>query len=70
MDFFTAQNLVLLITAVVFTGFGWYVGKREHTQDVVEATIDSLIDDGYMKTKGSGAAMKILTWREWCNEND
>jgi hypothetical protein len=68
--FFTLEHLVLLLTAVVFTGYGYWISRPTHTQDIVEAAIDSLIEDGYLKTEGTGANMKILTWREWCNNND
>ena len=70
MDFFTAQHLVLLFAAVVFTGFGYWVGKKEKLEDIVETTIDSLIEQGYIKTEGYGSNMEIIRWQDWCNEND
>lgn len=68
--FLNMQTLMLFVVALVFTLVGWYMGKRAHVEGVVEASIDSLIADGYLKTEGTGANMKILTWREWCNNND
>jgi hypothetical protein len=70
MDFFTAAHGILLLTAVVFTVFGAYVGRRSQTEEIVEATLDSLIEDGYIKTEGRGANMEIIRWQEWCNKND
>jgi|TARA_B110000977_G_scaffold21770_1_gene26082 hypothetical protein len=70
MDFFTIQNLALLITAVVFTGYGYWVGKQSHVEDIIESTIDSLINDGYVKTEGHGDTLEIIKWQKWCDEND
>lgn len=50
----------LLGTAIIFTFFGRYTAYRDALTDVVAATIDSLIDDGYIKTKGTGEDMQLL----------
>jgi hypothetical protein len=50
----------LLGTAIIFTLFGRYTAYRDALTDVVSATIDSLIDDGYIKTKGTGEDMQLL----------
>lgn len=55
-------------TAVVFTLVGRYLFFRNHVHTVTAAVIDSLIDDGYLKTRGAGKDMEILKWREWNNE--
>jgi hypothetical protein len=51
-------------TAVVFTLFGYSVGRTKANYDLVEqsvaTTIDSLAKDGYLKTVGSGDSMIIL----------
>ena len=70
MDFLTIQHLILLIAAVVFTGYGYWVGKQNHVEDVIESTIDKLIADGYLKTQGSGNNQDIIKWQDWCDEND
>ena len=70
MEFFTAEYLVLLITAVVFTGYGYWVGKQTHVTEVIESTIDSLIAGGYLKTEGTGDNLDIIKWQSWCDEND
>ena len=62
------QTLMLFVTAVIFTAVGYVWGIRDQIKNIVAATIDSLIDDGYLKTRGTGKDMEILKWREW--END
>jgi hypothetical protein len=58
----------LLGTAVVFTMFGRYMALKSYVNDAVAATIDTLIKDGYLKTRGSGKNMEIIKWRDWNNE--
>jgi hypothetical protein len=55
-------------TAVIFTFVGKFITMRTTVDQVVAATIDSLIDEGYLKTRGSGKDMEILKWHEWNNE--
>lgn len=50
----------LLGTAIIFTLFGRYTAYRDALADVVSTTIDSLINDGYIKTKGTGEDMQLL----------
>ncbi len=51
----------LLGTAIVFTLFGRYTATlRNNVKTVVESTIDSLIEQGYIKTKGKGDNIEIL----------
>tara|TARA_B110000503_G_scaffold137748_1_gene222550 strand:+ start:416 stop:628 length:213 start_codon:yes stop_codon:yes gene_type:complete len=64
--FLNMQTLMVFVVALVFTLVGWYMGKRAHVEGVVASAIDSLIEDGYLKTRGDGASMEILTWQEWC----
>ena len=59
----------LLGTAVIFTFVGRYTAYKDHLQDILAATIDSLIDDGYIKTKGEGEDMEILKHWEHNNES-
>ena len=59
----------LLGTAVIFTFVGRYTAYRDALEDVIAATIDSLIDDGYIKTKGEGEDMKILKHWEYRDES-
>lgn len=60
----------LLVTALIFTIVGWRWGVQSAGENIVESTIDALIADGYLKTKGSGADMIILKWQEWHNDQD
>lgn len=61
MDFiFNEMFLWLAIAYAVGTAFGYWAGKRKHLEDVVESVIDSLIDDGYIKTRGQGTNLQIL----------
>jgi len=57
-------ELWLLIVAVIFTAFGYRVGLKEQMKisvdEVVATTIDSLIRDGYLRTRGSGPSIEIL----------
>ena len=64
------MTLWLLGTAIIFTFVGRYLGFRANIEDVVGSTIDSLIADGYLKTRGVGSEMEILKHTEWCKDND
>ena len=57
-------------TAVLFTFVGRYMAFKDNIQFITEATIDSLIEQGYLKTRGAGRDMEILKHTEWCEEND
>lgn len=62
--------LWLFGTAVIFTGVGAYMGTRSKVENIIAATIDSLIADGYLKTRGTGENMEILKWRDWDDQTD
>ena len=66
----TEQTLMMFVVAVVFTAVGWFFGIKSNVKNIIAATIDSLIDDGYLKTRGTGSDMEILKWREWENGNE
>ena len=55
-------------TAVIFTFVGRWMSFRDIVAQVTEATIDSLIRDGYLKTRGVGRDMEILKHNEWCEK--
>jgi len=63
------NELWLLGTAIVFTVVGNFI-SRWRAVNHTEVVIDSLIDQGFLKTKGSGDSMEILKWREWCNDQN
>jgi len=63
----------LFITAVVFTFLGYYWGIKAQTINVIEATIDGLIAEGYLKVKPSADNSKeieIYKWQELSDDQD
>ena len=56
--------LMLLITALVYTGFGFYLGWSSQRQLIITETIDELIRTGFFKTRGTGDDMEILPYDE------
>lgn len=53
----------IFITAVIFTIVGYSMGKnstRALVELAISTTIDSLIREGYLKTRGVGKDMEIL----------
>ena len=66
---FNEMTLWLLGTAVLFTFVGRYMAYKEVIGDVVESTIDNLIKEGYIKTKGSGENLELLKYWEHNNES-
>lgn len=52
-------------TALVFTALGWKMGRDAVIPSVVSATIESLIEDGYLKTTGHGDEETLVLWRDW-----
>jgi len=60
----------LLGTAIIFTLVGRYAGFRDRLEDIIAATVESLIEDGYIKTKGHGEKLELLKHTEWCEKND
>ena len=60
------NELWLLVTAVIFTGYGWWLGVKSNVINISEAVIDSLIEQKYLKTRGHGENMEILKYTEWC----
>lgn len=58
----------LFITAVIFTAIGYYWGVKAGGIGVIDLTIDSLIKQGYIKTRGSGKDMVMLKYDE--SDND
>jgi hypothetical protein len=58
--FYNETTWWLLGTAIIFTFFGRWTAYKDALTDVVAATIDSLIDDGYIATKGEGENLELL----------
>ena len=63
------NELWLLVTAVIFTGYGWLMGIKSNVKNISEAVIDSLIEQKYLKTRGFGKDMEILKYTEWCEKD-
>lgn len=61
------NEIWLLFTAVVFTWVGTFISKWRAVNHT-EVVIDSLIDQGFLKTRGTGKNIQILKWREWCDD--
>ena len=57
---YNEMTIWLLGTAVVFTVFGRLTAVKNNVTLVVESTIDSLIEQGYIKTRGQGDDREIL----------
>lgn len=55
----------LLGTAIVFTYVGRFMTLRKDLEDVIEATIETLINDGYIRTKGEGEKLQLLKHWEY-----
>ena len=62
----TEMHLWLLGTAILFTIVGRYLFFKDEVGNVVESTIDSLIEQGYLKMEGND----IVKWEDWCKDND
>ena len=63
------NELWLLVTAVIFTAYGWWMGVKSNVVNISEAVIDSLIEQQYLKTRGVGRDMEILKHTEWCEKD-
>ena len=70
MELFSNEMIWWLFgTAVIFTFVGRFMSFRDHVHAITAATIDSLIEDGYLKTRGVGRDMEILKHTEWCEKD-
>lgn len=58
----------LLVAYIVGTAFGIYVRSKGDVERTTEAVIDTLIDQGYLKTQGQGKNVDIIRWEDWCND--
>lgn len=58
----------LFFTAVVFTVTGYSMAKKKHDKELVlraiDATIEKLIVEGYLQTRGSGDNMVVLKYND------
>lgn len=56
-------------TAVIFTFVGRHMTFRSHVESVISATIDNLIEEGYIKTVLENNELTLLKHTEW-NERE
>ena len=52
------------VTAIVFTVVGFTWGLEFNKQHIISITIDSLIEQGYIKTRGFGRNKEMLKYDE------
>ena len=67
------NEIWLLVTAITFTAVGWSMGAKSEQVYIIESTIDSLIEDGYLKVKPGlteDAEVDIYKWRDWLDDQD
>ena len=50
----------ILLAYILGTALGWYMGSSKGHKDGIVDTIDSLIDQGYLKWKGHKSNPEIL----------
>lgn len=61
MEAFSANELWLICTAILFTGIGYMMGFNHSTRRAVERTIDVLIEQGYIRSrKNADGSTEIL----------
>jgi hypothetical protein len=56
----SAEILFIFIAYILGTGFGWYWGRGSGIKQGIADTVDSLIDQGYIKYKGVRSNPDIL----------
>jgi hypothetical protein len=55
----------LFLAYVIGTAYGYFLGKTSSIKNVAEVTIDSLIANGYLKTRrGANGELEILKHNE------
>lgn len=53
-----------IITAIVFSVFGYFATWTDTKKEIVAATIESLIDQGFLKTTGTGDNCHLVKFPE------
>ena len=54
------ENWMYWLTAVVFTILGYCLSMNHSKKVMVQLTIDNLITQGYLKTRGTGEDMQLV----------
>jgi len=58
------MELWIIATAIIFTAYGWWIGVKDKSSRITAHVIDSLIDEGYLRTRKNGNEIEILKWNE------
>ena len=62
---FTENVMWLLAAYVAGSGATWYLFLRQNFLNATEATIDSLINNGFLRDKrGDDGELELLKWNE------
>jgi len=65
MDIFSENVLWLLGAYVAGSAATWYLFLKKNFLDATEATIDTLIDNGFLRVrKSDNGELEILKWDE------
>ena len=70
MEFFTQDMAWLFFAYTVGTVFGLWFGFKGNAMRISEQVIDSLIEQGFLKTRGHGRDMEIIKYTEWCDDKN
>lgn len=70
MEFFSADVGWLFFAYAIGTAFGLWQGFKTNSGRISEMVIDSLIEQGFLKTRGIGRDMEIIPWQEWCDDQN
>lgn len=68
MEFFNSDIGWLFFAYTAGSLVGFYFGFKSNVIKISEQVIDSLIEQGFLKTRGYGKNMEILKYTEWCEK--
>lgn len=54
----------ILLSYILGTGFGWYIGRSSGMKQGIAQTVDSLIEQGFLRWRGSKDNPEVLKWNE------
>lgn len=54
------ETVFIFVAYILGTAFGWYAGKGSGLRKGIETTVDRLIEQGYLKFRGSKSNPDIL----------
>lgn len=63
------NTLQFLACGMIFTGVGWYWGYSASVVNIVQKTIDHLIDDGFIRTRiDDNGEIELIKYSETVDE--